>query len=121
MKLEPTAAFDVFSLGAVLHWTLSNGGKLDEPYRVMSNRRSLAEQFGTSRFEPLDGLLDRMMQSDRQKRLQTMVGSLGIDSILGGLLGGAGFGTDCAFCGKGRYRDAGQIQLAGGTEINISG
>ncbi|OJY20548.1 MAG: hypothetical protein BGO98_04460 [Myxococcales bacterium 68-20] len=118
MKAEPTPAFDVFSLGAILHSTLSGIGRPDEPYRVMKARRSLTEQFGTSKFKPLDTLLDRMLTPEPEKRLQSMDAVVAdIDQILGGLLGGAGFGGDCAFCGKGQYKDAGALRAGSSTEL----
>lgn len=84
MKAEPLPAFDVFSLGAIMHWLLVGGKPPEEPYRVMSNRARLADTLGSSRFVSVDALLDRMLVPDGHGRIQSMPEVIReIDKLLG--------------------------------------
>ena len=96
---NPTAAFDVFSLGGVLHWALS-GTEPTTPYRDLPVPPKLGA-------ESVDSLLGRMLAKDATARLQSMQPVVvEIDALLKRLF--ANRGEMICACG-GTFKDLGRL------------
>jgi protein kinase-like protein len=115
---EPTPAFDVFSLGAVLHLALTNE-EPTKPYRKLAQLPSIATPSDATK-QALDELIAKMTQQEQSKRMQTMTDVVAaIDSVIARLFESGPTGPSACSCREGRFVDVGEFVLGSGTEINF--
>jgi hypothetical protein len=112
---EPTPAFDVFSLGAVLHFAMT-GAEQNRPYRAVSKLPAV----GTSRLAAMDELIARMTMRDVKERIQGMSEIVSaVDALLMKLFGRTRLGPLACSCDAGDFKELGTVRLGPGTEINV--
>ena len=116
---DPTPAFDVFSLGAVLHYAIM-GDELSRPYRVLDNLPPVGGVSGAERLRPVDDLIARMTRKLAKERFQSMdeVASA-IDAVTEKLFGRPVSKPSACSCEGGVFEDIGSVNLGSGTEINV--
>jgi hypothetical protein len=115
---EPTPAFDVFSLGEVLHLAIT-GNESKKPYRTLGKLQSVGQP-DDARPRAVDHLIAELTCRDAADRIQSMETVVArIDDILEQLFDRAPDGPGACACGTGRFADLGELVLAPGTEINV--
>jgi hypothetical protein len=114
--VEPTPAFDVFSLGAMLHWAVTGENPV-RPYRLTAQLSSTGEGAAAA---ATDALIASMVAVDVAKRPQQMDQVVKVlDQILARFGDRAVVGNGACACGQGQYRELGTVRLGSGTEVNI--
>jgi hypothetical protein len=116
---EPAPTFDVFSLGAVLHFALA-GVPVTRPYRKLSGLPPVGGPGEAGeRLRAVDALIGKMTVANSNDRPQTMGEVVHeIDATIEQLSGPRAGGPNACACG-GKFADVGAVHLGSGTAINI--
>jgi hypothetical protein len=114
----PTPAFDIYCLGATLHWAVTRTRR-KKPYRSPFEALvPVAKEVGAVA-APFDELLKAMMDPSPDKRPTAVEVIAGLDRIMGGLLAKPPRTDGCPVCGAERMRELGGLRPLHGTELNL--
>jgi hypothetical protein len=121
-KVAPTAAFDIFSLGAVFHWAYTGLYDQDKPYKwwePIEIERSLKLAI-----PPVPEVVRRMVTlmlsrepKERQQSIDALL--LEIDAVIAELFGPIERHERTCACGHGVFETVGKLHIGRGTEIEI--
>lgn len=116
--IQPTAAFDVYSLGKLIYFMLS-GGVCPARERYREREYDLVERLGRPELELVNKLLDQMVVERIDGRLQTMNEVIrAIDRTLIEMFGPSPSPANtCRLCLRGTYRKAGSLVMGAGAEL----
>lgn len=117
---EPTPAFDVFSLGAALHFAMT-GDEQKRPYRLLEPLPPVGGSGGAAeRLRAVDDLIAKMTKRNHSDRFQSMNEVVdAVDAVTERLFGRVGRGSNACVCETGSFRDIGTVLFGRGTEIFI--